>query len=405
MKKLLQIFIAVIPLIVSFSTSDPSLAIRFLGLSCLVSGVLFYYLLAYPIKILIYVFMNTNKEVIMKDEKVIFKGVIDKALGLLRYPYHGVKNEILFSDTSILRGYQTQDNKCPENDRFHISQFLLQKDLRPCYTKPFSETFYSEEIDLIKELCNIDLSEDLSVYRIQDSMHLDDHPGFDPYKYTEEELKQRWEDQLFWVKEDEANKLLNELLKSAEGLKRQCYEHIKKHEKNLSDYEIIWSDHNFINRVRYSLEKHDLPSLLMENANYALEFNEKSKIFNLDFDLPKDFINHKFVIEYSKDVFNLKPHKYASERQSKEILHNTIFSLLIRAGIILSQDEIYGIRVDKVENIFINLHHDGFDPATGQEERKIVASVNGEKEFFKKINIDHVDPLACFKKLEGVLNV
>ena len=44
MKKLLQIFIAIIPLIVSFSTSDPTLAIRFLVLSCIVSGVLFYYL-------------------------------------------------------------------------------------------------------------------------------------------------------------------------------------------------------------------------------------------------------------------------------------------------------------------------------------------------------------------------
>ena len=45
MKRLLQIFIPIIPLIVSFSTSDPTLAIRFLALSCIVSGVFFYYLL------------------------------------------------------------------------------------------------------------------------------------------------------------------------------------------------------------------------------------------------------------------------------------------------------------------------------------------------------------------------
>ena len=45
MRRLLQIFIAIIPFIVSFSTSDPTLAIRFLALSCIVSGVLFYYLL------------------------------------------------------------------------------------------------------------------------------------------------------------------------------------------------------------------------------------------------------------------------------------------------------------------------------------------------------------------------
>ena len=45
MRRILQIFIAIIPLIVSFSTSDPTLAIRFLALSCIVIAVLFYYLL------------------------------------------------------------------------------------------------------------------------------------------------------------------------------------------------------------------------------------------------------------------------------------------------------------------------------------------------------------------------
>jgi len=45
-KKLIQIFIAIIPLIVSFSTSDPALAIRFLVFSLLVSSILLYYLIA-----------------------------------------------------------------------------------------------------------------------------------------------------------------------------------------------------------------------------------------------------------------------------------------------------------------------------------------------------------------------
>jgi hypothetical protein len=45
-KKLIQIFIAIIPLIVSFSTSDPTLAIRFLAFSLVVSSILFYYLIA-----------------------------------------------------------------------------------------------------------------------------------------------------------------------------------------------------------------------------------------------------------------------------------------------------------------------------------------------------------------------
>jgi len=62
-RKLLQIFIAIIPLIVSFSTSDPTLAIRFLVLSIVVSGILLYYL-----------FTNKSiyKEVIMHPAMLAF---------------------------------------------------------------------------------------------------------------------------------------------------------------------------------------------------------------------------------------------------------------------------------------------------------------------------------------------
>ena len=67
MKKVLQIFIAIIPLIVSFSTSDPTLAIRFLGLSYIVSGVLFYYLLTKK---------SIYKEVIIHPAMLAFSVVI-----------------------------------------------------------------------------------------------------------------------------------------------------------------------------------------------------------------------------------------------------------------------------------------------------------------------------------------
>ena len=45
MKKILQIFIIIIPFIVSFSTPDPTLAIRFLVFSIVISGILFYCLI------------------------------------------------------------------------------------------------------------------------------------------------------------------------------------------------------------------------------------------------------------------------------------------------------------------------------------------------------------------------
>ena len=94
MKKLLQIFIAIIPLIVSFSTSDPTLAIRFLALSCIVSGVLFYYLL-------------TNKSIY--KEVVTHPAMLAFALVIIAYIfsafYNGFGSESIYIILKLFLSY------------------------------------------------------------------------------------------------------------------------------------------------------------------------------------------------------------------------------------------------------------------------------------------------------------
>ena len=94
MKKLLQIFIAVIPLVVSFSTSDPTLAIRFLGLSCIVSGVLFYYLLTNK---------SIHREVIMHPAMLSF-GIMILAY-LFSTFYNGFGSESTYSILKLFLSY------------------------------------------------------------------------------------------------------------------------------------------------------------------------------------------------------------------------------------------------------------------------------------------------------------
>jgi O-antigen ligase len=94
LKKLLQIFIAIIPLIVSFSTSDPTLAIRFLALSCVVSGVLFYYLL-------------TNKSIY--KEVVTHPAMLAFAVVIIAYIfsafYNGFDSESIYSILKLFLSY------------------------------------------------------------------------------------------------------------------------------------------------------------------------------------------------------------------------------------------------------------------------------------------------------------
>ena len=94
MKRLLQIFIAIIPLIVSFSTSDPTLAIRFLALSCVVSGVLFYYLL---------VSKSIYKEVVTNHAMLAF-GVIIIAYIFSAF-YNGFGSESIYIILKLFLSY------------------------------------------------------------------------------------------------------------------------------------------------------------------------------------------------------------------------------------------------------------------------------------------------------------
>jgi O-antigen ligase/Tfp pilus assembly protein PilF len=94
MKKLLQIFIAIIPLIVSFSTSDPTLGIRFLILGLFVSGVLIYYLLTNK---------GIYKEVLMHHAMLMFGVVIISYI--LSAFYNGFGSESIYVILKLFLAY------------------------------------------------------------------------------------------------------------------------------------------------------------------------------------------------------------------------------------------------------------------------------------------------------------
>ena len=107
MKKLLQIFIAIIPLIISFSTSDPTLAIRFLGLSFIVSVVLFYYLV-------------TNKSIYR--EVVTHPAMLAFSVVIISYTlsafYNGFGSESFYSILKLFLSYVFA---------IIVTQFVLQE--------------------------------------------------------------------------------------------------------------------------------------------------------------------------------------------------------------------------------------------------------------------------------------
>ena len=94
MKKLLQIFIAIIPLIVSFSTTDPTLGIRFLILGLFVSCVLIYYLLTDK---------GIYKEVLLHPAMLVFGVVIISYI--LSAFYNGFGSESIYIILKLFLAY------------------------------------------------------------------------------------------------------------------------------------------------------------------------------------------------------------------------------------------------------------------------------------------------------------
>ena len=141
MKRLLQIFIAIIPLIVSFSTSDPTLAIRFLAFSCIVSGVLFYYLLANK---------SIYKEVVTHPAMLAFAVVI--ITYTLSVFYNGFGSESIYMILKLFLSYVFA---------IILVQFVVKEGYKPllhsfvCFSLFLSAIYFYQFISSYSEIMSL----------------------------------------------------------------------------------------------------------------------------------------------------------------------------------------------------------------------------------------------------------
>ena len=120
-------------------------------------------------------------------------------------------------------------------------------------------------------------------------------------------------------------------------------------------------------------------------------------VLGVDFLLP-----NKDEISRVKEVYYLKNgderERLYSERDFVKIYERDLYLLVLKSiqSIFDSDDE------DKLKGILFNGNIQDYSPTTGQLERKVIMSVFVRKEQFEGIDLDHVDPKACFKSLKGV---
>ena len=145
------------------------------------------------------------------------------------------------------------------------------------------------------------------------------------------------------------------------------------------------------NMASFVLLRNPLPPFF---GNYfVLNYDLESNILQVDFMFP----NYKDVDIVIGRSDNGKI-KYASATAKRKIIKETLYSLIIWRGYLLASH----LKDFDLAQIAINVEQYWFDPATGKQVTGVIASVLGATDYFRSLNIEHVDPIACMRQLKGI---
>ncbi len=188
---------------------------------------------------------------------------------------------------------------------------------------------------------------------------------------------------------------------------------IKLWEKEKANFEQKQKSNN--NKIQAKKEEYfnkeegavsDYCEMVLSNSCYPtyfpqewdIEFHKETQILIVDYSLPDiesipTLKNVKYVI--SRDEF--------SETHLSTVALNKLYDSLLYQIALRTIHELYEADVaDALKSIVFNGWVDSVDKATGQNVNSCIMSLQATKKDFLSINLEKVDPKACFKQLKGV---
>lgn len=134
------------------------------------------------------------------------------------------------------------------------------------------------------------------------------------------------------------------------------------------------------------------------SKQWELKYDSESKLLLIDYCLPTpDEIPTTKSVRFVASTGELKETKI-SERDKKTLFDDLCYQICLRTLHELFEAD----SPDNLRNIAFNGWTDSIDRATGQQVTSTILSVIAKKEEFLEINLEHVEPKACFKSLKGV---
>lgn len=249
--------------------------------------------------------------------------------------------------------------------------YEINRNLKPCSISDYQDVTKVDKYGL-EEIIEVSL-EDLKYIFLNHSKspHYDDEEGWDAYylsswkdyKKTAEEFHNSYDDMVAAQKAtfDEAWEIYNN------------------------------ADTSVLKKAEFILLRNPLPDFF--SSYRPVQFDDGSKILQLELTFP-DYKDEEIVIGETARY----KEKYATQTAKRKIVKQTLYSLIIWHGHLLALH----LKDFDLNQIAINVNQTWFDPATGKPVSGIIASVLGDAEYFRSLNIQKVDPVACIRQLKGI---
>jgi len=142
-----------------------------------------------------------------------------------------------------------------------------------------------------------------------------------------------------------------------------------------------------------TLLRHPLPKVLRGSAEYFPDF--AARVFLATIDVP-DFARLQVVKKRGKSVESGWSPVSATDR--KRALETVLYGLTIRAAYLIALSD----AGDWFDTIAVNTRQHWSDPATGAPRQGIIASLQAMKSELVTLQVDCLDPKACFRHLKGI---
>ena len=225
-------------------------------------------------------------------------------------------------------------------------------------------------------------------------------------------------------KEDEAKALfLNDhssWVEKRKSIESQNKENEQKHSKDVDSWEREKSDYEKRQQANNNLIKEkqeqyvnkeagaitDYCEMVLSNSIYPdyfpqewdIEYQQETNILIVDYSLPDlDSIPTLKSVKYvmSRDEFS---ETHLSAAALNKLYDDLLYQIALRTIHELYEADI----VDALKSIVFNGWVDSVDKATGQNANSCIMSLQATKDEFLSINLEKVEPKACFKQLKGV---